>query len=162
MRFYPIRLVSSQPKKSQGPVTLLEVTHLACLRSLSRSQVGLCGPRALGHVFGKRFAAQGYGPQTGCISAKLTLQEPRQTGQSPSSGARSTRRGLRVGVVDSFEGSFVENTKRRKRGGFIGLSFCLLNISAQLKVSNYTVSRHLLIEINFCAHNLLLLLCSQY
>ena len=63
--------------------------------------------------------------------------------------ARSTRGGLRVGVVDSFEGSFVENTKRRKRGGFIGLSVCLLNISAQLKVSNYTVSRHLLIEINF-------------
>ena len=60
MRFYPIRLVSSQSKKSQWPVTLLEATHLACLRLLSRSQVGLRGPRALGHVFGKRFLAERY------------------------------------------------------------------------------------------------------
>ena len=28
MRFHPIRLVSSQPKKPQGPVTLLKSTHL--------------------------------------------------------------------------------------------------------------------------------------
>ena len=55
IRLGPIRLVSSQPKKPQGPVTLLEVTHLACLRSLNRSRVGFRGPRALGHVFGKRF-----------------------------------------------------------------------------------------------------------
>ena len=60
MRFHPIRLVSSQPKKPQGPVTLLEVTNLACLRSLSRSRVGLRGPRALGHVFGKHFVIQRY------------------------------------------------------------------------------------------------------
>ena len=60
IRLGPIRLVSSQPKKPQGPVTLLKVTHLACLRSLSRSQVGLRGPRALGHVFGKRFVIQKY------------------------------------------------------------------------------------------------------
>ena len=65
-------------------------------------------------------------------------------------------------MIDSFGGGFVENTKRGKRGGFIELSFCLLNISAQLKVSNYTVSRHLLIEINFLAHNLLLLFCVKY
>ena len=60
MRFYPIRLVSSQPKKPQGPVTLLKVTHLACLRSLSISQAALRGPRALGHVFGKRFVFGAY------------------------------------------------------------------------------------------------------
>ena len=47
-------------KKPQGPVALLEVTHLACLRSLSRSRVGLRGPRALGHVFGKRFVVNRY------------------------------------------------------------------------------------------------------
>jgi len=47
-------------KKPQGPVTLLEVTHLACLRSLSRSWVGLSGPGALGHVFGKRFVVGRY------------------------------------------------------------------------------------------------------
>ena len=36
------------------------------------------------------------------------LQEPRQTGQAPlQEGAGSTGRGLRVGVVDSFEGGFV-------------------------------------------------------
>ena len=52
---------SKQPaKKPQGPVTLLEVTHLACSRSLSRSRVGLRGPRALGHVFGKRFVVDRY------------------------------------------------------------------------------------------------------
>ena len=55
MRWQLWHLVSSQSKKPQGPVTLLEVTHLACLYSLSRSQVGLRGPWALGHVFGKRF-----------------------------------------------------------------------------------------------------------
>ena len=60
MRFHPIRLVTSQPKKPQGPVTLLEVTHLACLRSLSRSQVDLRGLRALGHVFGKRCVVGAY------------------------------------------------------------------------------------------------------
>ena len=66
MRFHPIRLVSSQPKKPQGPVTLLEVTYLACLRSLSRSRVGLRGPRALGHVFGKRFMAKSYEEYVRC------------------------------------------------------------------------------------------------
>jgi hypothetical protein len=58
MRWQLWHLVRSQSKKPQGPVTLLEVTHLACLHSLSRSQVGLRGPRALGHVFGKRFLAE--------------------------------------------------------------------------------------------------------
>ena len=66
MHFYPTRLVSSQLKKPQGPVTLLEVTHLACLRSLSRSQVGLRGPRALGHVFGKRFVLNRYEEYVRC------------------------------------------------------------------------------------------------
>ena len=52
---------SKQPaKKLQGPVTLLEITHLACSRSLGRSQVGFHGPRALGHVFGKHFVIQRY------------------------------------------------------------------------------------------------------
>jgi len=55
---------SKQPaKKPQGPVTLLEVTHLACSRSLSRSRVGLRGARALGHVFGKRFVVNKSGWQ---------------------------------------------------------------------------------------------------
>ena len=37
-----------------------------------------------------------------------TPQKPRQTGHAPfQEGARSTGRGLRVGVVDSFEESFV-------------------------------------------------------
>jgi hypothetical protein len=94
-----------------------------------------------------------------CIPRSGGLLRPTPNPQAPKAKvngaaslkaeARSTRRGLRVRVVDSLGRSFVENTKRRKRGGFIGLSFCLLNISAQLKVSNYTVSRHLLIEINF-------------
>ena len=60
MRWQLWHLVSSQLKKPQGPVTLLEVTNLACLRSLSRSRVGLRGPRALGHVFGKRFLFGAY------------------------------------------------------------------------------------------------------
>ena len=47
-------------KKPQGPVALLEATHLACSHSLSRSPVGLRGPRALGHVFGKRFVFGAY------------------------------------------------------------------------------------------------------
>ena len=60
IRLGRIRVINLKPKKPQGPVTLLKVTHLACLRSLSRSQVGLRGPRALGHVFGKRFVIQKY------------------------------------------------------------------------------------------------------
>ena len=52
--------ICSQPKKPQGPVTLLKVTNLACSRSLSRSWVDLRGLRALGHVFGKRFLENRY------------------------------------------------------------------------------------------------------
>ena len=66
IRLGPIRLVSSQPKKPQGPVTLLEATHLACSHSLSRSRVGLRGPRALGHVFGKRFVVNRYEEYVRC------------------------------------------------------------------------------------------------
>ena len=66
MRWQLWHLVSSQSKKPQGPVTLLEVTHLACLHSLSRSQVGLRGPRTLGHVFGKRFLAERYEEYVRC------------------------------------------------------------------------------------------------
>jgi len=44
----------------------------------------------------------------GLLSPTPTLQEPWQTGQPPlNAEARSTRRGLRVGVVVSFGGSFV-------------------------------------------------------
>ena len=44
----------------------------------------------------------------GLLRPTPTLQEPRQTGQPPfQAGARSTRRGLRVGAVVSFGGSFV-------------------------------------------------------
>ena len=57
-RFVSTHLKSSEPKNSQGPVTLLEVTRLICSCSLSRSQVGLRGPRALDHVFGKRFCLE--------------------------------------------------------------------------------------------------------
>ena len=46
IRLGPIRLVSSQPKKPQGPVTLLEATHLVCSSLLSRSRVGLRGSGA--------------------------------------------------------------------------------------------------------------------
>ena len=60
IRLGPIRLVSSQPKKPQGPVTHLEITYLVCSSLLSRSPVGLRGPRALDHVFGKRFVIQKY------------------------------------------------------------------------------------------------------
>ena len=53
-------------KKPQGPVTLLQVTHLVCSRSISRSRVGLRGPRALGHVFGKRFVLNRYEEYVRC------------------------------------------------------------------------------------------------
>ena len=59
-------LIRCQLKKPQGPVTLLEVTHLVCPRPLSRSWVGLRGPRALGHVFGKRFVVNRYEEYVRC------------------------------------------------------------------------------------------------
>ena len=71
IRLGRIRVINLKPKKPQGPVTLLKVTHLACLRSLSRSQVGLRGPRALGHVFGKRFIADRYEYVVSHINFKL-------------------------------------------------------------------------------------------
>ena len=44
----------------------------------------------------------------GVTATNPVLQETRHTGQPPlQAGARSKRRGLRVGVVDSFEGGFV-------------------------------------------------------
>jgi hypothetical protein len=44
----------------------------------------------------------------GLLRPTPMLQEPRQTGQTLLlEGARSTRGGLRVGVVDSLGGSFV-------------------------------------------------------
>ena len=60
IRLGRIRVVNLKPKKPQGPVALLEATHLACSHSLSRSWLGLRGPRALGHVFGKRFVVNRY------------------------------------------------------------------------------------------------------
>ena len=59
-------LIRCQLKKPQGPVTLLEVTRLVCSHWLSRSRVGLRGPRALGHVFGKRFVAKSYEEYVRC------------------------------------------------------------------------------------------------
>ena len=44
----------------------------------------------------------------GLLRPTSTPQEPRQQATHPlQAGARSTRRGLRVGVVDSFGGGFV-------------------------------------------------------
>ena len=60
IRLGRIRVVNLKPKKSQGPVTPLEATHLVCSHSLSRSWLGPRGPRALGHVFGKRFVVNRY------------------------------------------------------------------------------------------------------
>ena len=60
IRLGRIRVINLKPKKPQGPVALLEATHLPCSRSLSRSQAALRGPRALGHVFGKRFVFEAY------------------------------------------------------------------------------------------------------
>ena len=52
--------------------------------------------------------ATDHGSQRGLLHPIPTLQEPRQTGQPLLlEGARSTGRGLRVGVVNSFEESFV-------------------------------------------------------
>ena len=87
-RFYPIRLVSSQPKKPQGPVTLLEVTHLACSHSLSRSQVGLCGPRALGDPKRTHFMEQleGAGP----VEMETAARQAIMTGDLVLSSAIAT------------------------------------------------------------------------
>ena len=102
MRFYPIRLVSSQPKKPQGPVTLLEVTHLACSRSLSRSQVGLRGPRALGHVFGRRLAVERYGARSwGYCTQPPHLRSHGRQARPPSRGCTVHAQG-----VKSWGGSF--------------------------------------------------------
>ena len=60
IRLGRIRVVNLKPKKSQGPVTPLEATHLVCSHSLSRSWLGPRGPQALGHVFGKRFVFEAY------------------------------------------------------------------------------------------------------
>ena len=57
IRLGPIRLVSSQPKKPQGPVTLLEVTYLVCSSLLGRSPVGLRGPGARA-MFWKTFCGE--------------------------------------------------------------------------------------------------------
>ena len=44
----------------------------------------------------------------GLLRPTPTLQEPRQKSHPPlQAGARSTRRGLGVGAVDSFGGGFV-------------------------------------------------------
>ena len=44
----------------------------------------------------------------GLLRPTPNFQEPRQTGQPAlKAGARPTRRGLRVGVMDSLGGSFV-------------------------------------------------------
>jgi hypothetical protein len=52
---------SKQPtKKTLGARHAFEVNSFGSQGSFSRSQVGLRGPRALGHVFEKRFAIQRY------------------------------------------------------------------------------------------------------
>ena len=47
-------------KKTSGARHAFEVNSFGSPNSLSRSQVGLRGPRALGHVFGKRFVVNNY------------------------------------------------------------------------------------------------------
>ncbi|HAJ84704.1 MAG TPA: hypothetical protein DCM25_08095 [Rhodobacteraceae bacterium] len=71
-------------------------------------QVGGGPPRAAGHVFGKRFAAWRYG----CMG--ITAPNPhapratvKQASPLSSGCTQSTHWGFRVGVVDSFGGSFV-------------------------------------------------------
>jgi hypothetical protein len=59
--------------------------------------------RASGWVFGKHFAAQGYGSQGDCNLTKPTLPEPRHTGQP-------------FGVVNSFEGGLVGVLWLSKKG----------------------------------------------
>ena len=54
-------------------MTLLEVTHLACSRALSGSQVALREPRALGHVFGKRFVVNRYEEYVRCYILEHNL-----------------------------------------------------------------------------------------
>ena len=50
----------------------------------------------------------------GLLRPTSTLQEPRKTGHAPlQEGARSTGRGLRVGVIVSLEKSFVRGIKAR-------------------------------------------------
>ena len=66
MRFYPIRLVSSQPKKTSGARHAFGSNSSDLSNSLSRSRVGLRGPRALGHVFGKRFVVNRYEEYVRC------------------------------------------------------------------------------------------------
>ena len=63
--------------------------------------------RGLGRVFGKRLAAERYGC-TGVTAP--TPHAPRAVTNRPASlqaGARSSRRGFRVGVVVSVGGGFV-------------------------------------------------------
>jgi len=88
MRWQLWHLVSSQSKKPQGPVTLLEVTHLACLHSLSRSQVGLRGPRALGHVFGKRFVVDRYEGMGRFTGPRTVLRYSKRLKSNVASSAR--------------------------------------------------------------------------
>ena len=52
--------------------------------------------------------ATDHGPRSGGYCAQLSRSKSHGTQASPlQAGARSTRRGLRVGAVDSFEGGFV-------------------------------------------------------
>ena len=52
----------------------------------------------------------------GLLRPTPTPQKPRQTGHAPlQAGARSTRGGLRVGVVDSLGGDFVWGAEQRAK-----------------------------------------------
>ena len=61
MHFYLIGLVSNPAQKTSGARHAFEVNLFGSPNSISRSGVGLRGPRALGLVFGKRFLFGAYG-----------------------------------------------------------------------------------------------------
>ena len=58
-------------QKTLGARHAFEVNSSGSLNSFSRSQVGLRGPRALGHVFGKRFLAERYEHVVSRLNLKL-------------------------------------------------------------------------------------------
>ena len=85
----------------------LKEIHLVYLDLFGKEWVPCRGPRGLGRVFGERLAARRY--ERTAVTAP-NPHAPRATENRPAplhAGARSTRRGLRVGVADSLERGFV-------------------------------------------------------
>ena len=79
-----------------------------CPDLVGRSWVGRRGPRGLGHVFGKRFAAERY--RSRLRGTEPNPHFPRTTANRPAplqEGARSKGRGLRIWAASSLDWGFV-------------------------------------------------------